>query len=743
MEGMRSCLLVLIASLLACGGGSGGGDADAVPRDGSVPLDTGSPPVDPVTLDPSEFTYSLEESTAAARLWTTPVTRRITTSDRPPEATRSGLFLSAARGEFEAAHLVLGPGALRARVTAAPFADMAGARVDVAVAGYEAGIEETLTPLAPTDFVDATDGRAAVLWLTVQVPRDASPGVHETSVTVDIEGASPIVVPLRVHVFDFDLPEQIHFASQLNIDVGSLASSRSVDDAKALLFDHRFTPKSVTWPSGFRPGITWDSAANPDRCGSFYDEPDEGAAFSIGALAPRYILGEGWNGVGFPTAMTLQFVDNSTPRPDSFCGQSRGDHMGRAAYNTAWSAYLTGLNDYLVANGLDERAYYYVQNEPQDAEDDSVAAHLCRLTRAAAPDLRIAVSEEPKPEIAEDPGGACGYDIWIAHVRAYQETYAWQRQRDHGEQVWFYSLDHDPAPYFNPTHVDAPGMHMRIIPWAAWSHRIRGYAYYDFGRYFHDGSPGVRAKLFREGFEDYEYLWLANGGAHPDVDSTALADQTVASVASSMTSWSQDPDALMALRHQLGLYIEGTRATLPVLEIDSSRPRAAYYVNFQDPAGAPTAEPLMVAGHDYMKAGFTPWDEELGYGWMGENVGTDIVMSSYDDVAGFDERQRSYVYDDYGRNNLFEFAIAPGSYDVTVGVGRPARGYPGDPHNLRVEGVVAVDDELTTDASPTIERTVRIEVTDGRISFEVGGRSEATGDWAYTFLAYADIVPAE
>lgn len=40
---------------------------------------------------------------------------------------------------------------------------------------------------------------------------------------------------------------------------------------------------------------------------------------------------------------------------------------------------------------------------------------------------------------------------------------------------------------------------------------------------------------------------------------------------------------------------------------------------------------------------------------------------------------------------------------------------------LRVEGVVAVADEA---------------------SFEVGGGSASSGDWAYTFLASIEIVPA-
>ena len=80
-------------------------------------------------------------------------------------------------------------------------------------------------------------------------------------------------------------------------------------------------------------------------------------------------------------------------------------------------------------------------------------------------------------------------------------------------------------------------------------------------------------------------------------------------------------------------------------------------------------------------------------------------------------------------------------YEVTVAVGRPARGYPGDPHNLSVEGTKVVDDEITTDQDPVIVRTVTIDLTDGSLSLEVGGRSQTTGDFAYTFLGYMDIVP--
>jgi len=733
--------IALVVLLGSCGDEQAGGQAGSGGTGGTEP---------PVQLDPTDFTYELEESSAELALWTAPATHKVRTHERAPEARRSGLRLSAARHELEPVQLLLGPASGTVTASIDPFPDLGSAqRLELAVVGYEAGWAEHLTPLGATGSVALSDGHAVPLWLTVYVPDDAPAGDHQSTLHLTPSAGAAIAVPVRLRVFDFALPQQIGFATQLNVSIAELIpDGGEVDDAKTLLFEHRLTPKSVTWPSGFHWDITWDNPSSSDRCELFWDEPDEPDPYSIGWLARRYILGEGWNGVGFPNAMAFQFVDNATPRPDNFCGLDRGDHDGSAEYNAEWQQFLGALQGYLVEHGYIDKAYYYVQNEPQNEADHRLAAHLCRLIKQAAPELRIAISEEPKPEIAEDSEGACGYDIWIAHIRAYQQDYAHQRQQEYGETVWLYSLDHDPDPYFNPTLVERQGIHQRIIPWVSWHVRATGWAYYDAGRFFDGLRPTVRAELLREGIEDWEYLALANqragGGAVPEVLAAEPVDPTVDSVASSLTSWTRNPDALMALRHELGLYIEGSRESLPLLEAPGTgRPRDRYFINFQDPTGQPTAEPLVVGGNTYLKIGWQPYRDDDGYGWYGEYVGEpSIALYGYDEVDGYDEVQSSYLYDDYGRDNLFEFSLENGRYEVTMGAGRPARGYPNDPHNLTIEGSVVIDDEPTSDAEPTIERTVTVDLTDGRLSVEMGGRSASTGEWSYTFLAYLHIVPA-
>lgn len=742
-----------IALLLGAGCGNGNGAPDGAVGDGparertpSVDARPGSDtPVAPITPAAGEYTYKLSESPGDLPLWTAPVAHKVQASERAPATTKSGLRLSAARHEHEPVQLVLGPAGGSVTVKVAPFPKLgSGQRLSLAVASYEAGWEEHLTPLADGGSVTLSAGQGTPLWLTVYVPEAAPAGEHTTTLTLT-RAAGAVTIPVTLYVFDFALPKEIHFDSQLNLSIATLKGQGSVLAAKTLLHERRLTPTSVPWPSGFGYAITWENSASPSKCSAFFDEPNEGPDYSIKHLARKYILGEGWNGVGFPSAQLFQFVDNATPRPASFCGASRGDHFGTADYNAKWSLFLAALQGYLEQNQYLAKTYYYVQNEPQGDADYKLAAHLCRLTRKAAPKLRIAISEEPKKEIAEEAGGACGYDLWFAHIRAYQEAYAQTRQAQHGETVWFYSLDHDPDPYFNPTLVDRPGLHQRIIPWVSWHYRVTGWAYYDGGRFFDGALPRYRAELLREGFEDYEYLWLANGKRHGGIKVKEAVDATVDSVASSLTSWTKDADALAALRHELGRFIEGKRTSLPVLQSQTpgARPRGEYHLNFQDPKGKPTASPLVEGGKTYQKVGWEKYDPATQIGWSGENIGKPaITLYGYDDVAGKSEIQKSYLYDDYGRPNLFELGLENGKYSVTVGVGRPAKGYPNDPHNVTIEGVKVVDDEVTTSAAPLIERTTVIDLKDGSLSLEVGGKSQKTGDFAYTFLGYLKIVPA-
>ncbi|MGN6554703.1 MAG: hypothetical protein ACTHLW_13415 [Verrucomicrobiota bacterium] len=178
------------------------------------------------------------------------------------------------------------------------------------------------------------------------------------------------------------------------------------------------------------------------------------------------------------------------------------------------------------------------------------------------------------------------------------------------------------------------------------------------------------------------------------------------------------------------------------LKPPSNRPRGSYYINFQ-PFGSP-ASPLVFDGKTWMQVDWKTsggaWLDYVAnvapyYGWIRDSANQQL--STYrETLTNYSVLERSYVYDDYGRQNTFEFELEPGRYLVTVGVGKP--GGSSDPHNLKVEGQVLVNDEVLTDIQA---RAIEIQLTDGSLTLTFGGKSASTGSWSYTFLAYMKVEP--
>jgi hypothetical protein len=176
----------------------------------------------------------------------------------------------------------------------------------------------------------------------------------------------------------------------------------------------------------------------------------------------------------------------------------------------------------------------------------------------------------------------------------------------------------------------------------------------------------------------------------------------------------------------------------------SNRPRGSYYINFQDLSGSPSA-PVIVDGKTYTQVGWKTaagsWMDYIPgripfYGWLRDSANQQF-SGYYADPGNYSVLERSYVFDDYGRRNIFVFELESGRYLVTVGVGRPPRGG-GDPHNILVEGQALFNDVVLTNVQA---RAIEIQLTDGVLSLEFGGRSPSTGVYGINYLAYMKVEP--
>ncbi len=163
-------------------------------------------------------------------------------------------------------------------------------------------------------------------------------------------------------------------------------------------------------------------------------------------------------------------------------------------------------------------------------------------------------------------------------------------------------------------------------------------------------------------------------------------------------------------------------------------PRAAYYINFQDPKGEPATDPLVVDGHTWAKIGWDAYDPKLGQGWAGPHLGDPAVMLyKYFPNAKVNELQKSVIYNDYGRVDTFTWDIENGSYKVTVSIGFDTGTYP--KNKVVIEGQPLFDSVEINPTTPYLVKSIVVSIKDGNVTMEAGQKNE------FTMLNWMSIEP--
>jgi len=646
---------------------------------------------------------------------------------------------------------------------------------------------DPLWPLAGGSTVSLTGGENTSFWFSVSVSAATTAGEYTATVSIGAISIPVTLhvfnfsIPEELHV-----KSQMNFSHNTILDKYGVSGTGEeywmyVDAMKQYFIDHRLTPKSVLWSggltsSGGAPYIDYDCVSTlSDPHGIWgFEEPAARYLDGTGLMSGRF--DQQFNGsIGFPSFMAITFKNNDASadqRPSSFCGQTRSTADWYAAdnpnssYNQKWFQYISTIEGYLNSHDYLDKAYYYFANEPQDQADYDAVAWYSRYLKQAAPGLKLMVSENPREEIYNNANYVADgqIDIWLPVLNEYDPAISHAREKDHGEESWIYFLHGTRPPYFNPITLDHPGIESKFTGWFLWKFRIRGLAYYSlnnwsqnpwtdplndnhngdlfmlyppsetnstitYGSNMHRFVPSIRFELMRDGLEDYEYLYILNNSNMPEIDQVNNADLQVDKIITGLTSYTRDDEFMYNLRRLIGLRNGGEISTIPDIHPPPIHPRAEglpgnYYINFQNPDGSPGADPLIIAGNEYMKIGWNVYDDLLGYGWYGDMA---HVMYRYL-TDGPDELQKSILYDDWGRQKTFDFDLPNGTYEVTVSAGWEGRTYS---HNyISIEGTVFIDDEAT---SPYLVRTREITVADNKLTMAMGIFDE------YTMLNYLDI----
>ncbi len=752
------------------------------------------------------YTYKLTQSNSSFEIWTTTPANKIRKSDAVPSEIGSEIKVYCAKNEFEPFQVIIKPtsnanisismgdfgNGITTEINRVDYISLAQASDGLGTTG---DFPDPLFPVAnPTSAsLNANENRA--FWITVYVPNSVKGAANYTAnLTI-----GDITIPVELHVFNFTISETPHVKSQMNFSHEKLLKKygvsgtgdkywKYVNNMKQYFIDHRLTPKSVLWSggitgSGAKPYIDYDcNGTLTDNDGIWgFEKPAERFLDGTGLMSGKFSSSFN-NGAGFPSFMAATFKTNNPEeeqRPSSFCGTSRGGTWWNAnsIYNKKWFQYISGLQNYLTSKGYIDKAYYYFANEPGDQDDYDAIAWYSQKLKQAAPNLKLMVSEEPKPEIYAHSTYNAKIDIWMPVLNLYDPEVSWQRDAQN-EDTWIYFLHGTKPPYFNPITLDHQGVEAKFAGWFLWKYRIRGLGYYStnnwgknpwtnpsgygqngnkfllyppskdnsnitYGSNGHRFVPSIRFELIRDGLEDYEYLYTLAGNQQPQVNIPNAADTQADKIISGLTSYTRDPEFMYNLRRLIGLKNGGEIATIPDITPNAGHWRSEgnpsnYYINFQDPTGQPnTTSTQTIKGKtykffnfdnkDYLQIGCNNYDEELGYGWYAP---TDVHWQmKYDQwFDNGNELQKSQIYSDWGRKASFEFDLPNGDYNVTVGIGH-RKTY--KKQNIKVEGVVFYNNASTSNSCLT--KTFPVSIRDKKLTLEMGDGKE------YTMLNYIDI----
>jgi hypothetical protein len=454
-------------------------------------------------------------------------------------------------------------------------------------------------PLPPLKPFDLPAQRAQALWFNVYVPPDAPPDDYRGEVTLRAEGAAPLRVPVRLHVWNFALPKESRLHVVYDLRSGPGWDVTKGDDPATLrkwyrlLAEHRVNPDTIHPEPAFRyenGKVEMDAARFDEMAAYCFDTLKMNHAYT-----PWLLYACGW-----------------AYRPHEIFGFKPFTPEYEAAFKAAYKTYV----DHVTARGWRDKIVDYLSDEPHFDNSQVVSdlRYVIGLAKSVAPDIPIYSSTWRH---------CPGLDGWLTNWGIGQygcfPVEKMQERRKAGDRLTF-TTDGQQA-------LDTPYLGTeRLLPAYCFKYGVAGYEFWgvswwtsdpwkrgwhqyirqsdqgtDFyyirypngdGYLTYPGEPvgvdgpvsSLRLEAVREGAEDYEYYTRLNdlvAGAQARGVDTASAIRALDAVRALVTipnagglrstQIMPDPDAVYRVRRQVAEQIE--RLSLHISRKDAKAQR--------------------------------------------------------------------------------------------------------------------------------------------------------------------------
>ncbi len=372
---------------------------------------------------------------------------------------------------------------------------------------------DPLIPLRDGLKIDGTD-LCRPIWITVYAPAGTKPGDYKGTIEISADGMRKVTAYVECRVWDFDLPATSHLKTHSWDQIEYLADFYNLDEYPVewymnfcrLLLKNRFNPGSA--------GVNYVSE-KPVKKGRYdFSRVEKVLQFCIERGLTRFSMIQMRKGL-------------YTPKEEA------------EVYK-----FIEAYSKFLKERGWLDEALVELWDEPTDLEWPYIKERAEKIKKIDK-DIRLQLFAEGGPYEFSDPstdkyGLNDLVDIWApVNIIESPETQA------KGGEIWTYfcTLARESAPNF---FIDCPAIYQRSIAWYCWMYGVDGFEHWSsnyFWRnvkkgepmdnkwpnvpwdsrtyYYYNGEgqlvyPGpagatyssIRLENFRDGMEDYEYLFL-------------------------------------------------------------------------------------------------------------------------------------------------------------------------------------------------------------------------------------------
>ena len=534
-------------------------------------------------------------ATAEVSVWVADPLVKVFRDDEPPAEADGEIVLQAARGEYESAQVcVRATEAISGlQIVAAALQKEGGAIPAEAITWNPVGYvplghntphtpaeelcakapTEVPDPLLPAEPIDVAAGQTQPLWVTVHVPREAAPGLYAGQLTVRWAGGEA-AVGLSLTVWPFEMPEERHLSYTNWINQGALAKHHGVETYSDQYFevlakyaraaaDHH---QNMLWIGLGVVGITERADGELEFDWATFDRWVEVVtANGCGRLIEISPLGHWADGWG---STEIAF--------HGYGVKTEGGESKKLSAEECLPKLLPALQAHLEERGWLDGATIHIADEPA-VHHVASWNEKSDWVHSLAPGIR-------RIDAIEAPDFEGHLEIWVPKLN---HLYNWlphyDRARERGAEMWFYTCCH-PTGRFPNRFLDQPLIKTRILQWYNWRYQLSGYLHW--GLNFWDDEPlnsagrtnlppgdcwivypgpdgplsSLRWEALRDGFEDYECLWLLADrtravaeelGAPAELfDSAQRSDELARELVRTMIDYARDPAELRAVREQ-------------------------------------------------------------------------------------------------------------------------------------------------------------------------------------------------